>query len=181
MKQSKKFSIILLLILIISLLTSYSAFAYVYEGKKWPINNTLYKYNSNLPAGWQSSVYSAAGTWNGKSKFSLYYSTSANNVYGAANYGGYSGELGVTYVYSSGTKIVGANSDFNTYESWSTNPNSSQYDLQSNALHEFGHWLQLMDLYNNTSPVMYGYLDAGVTKRSLTTDDVNGIRYIYGQ
>ncbi len=78
---------------------------------------------------------------------------------------------------------------FNDYYQWSSgnNPGSNEYDIQSVAAHEFGHWLFLQDLYgdigdgvNDVSKVMCGRGNPGEMKRNLHNDDVAGIRWIYG-
>jgi len=56
-------------------------------------------------------------------------------------------------------------------------------DVQNIAAHEFGHNLNLGDLYDAGSRefTMYGYSSAGETKkRTLEGDDKSGIRFIYG-
>jgi matrixin len=47
-------------------------------------------------------------------------------------------------------------------------------------VHEFGHWLYLGD---NDDPfsVMYAYIGRGEMRRDLTQDDIDGIRYLYGE
>lgn len=177
---SKKFSVMVILFMILSFMMSTYAFAWSYAGYCWPTNNALYKYGNNLPSSYQTPVYTAAGTWNSDpADFSLYNDSSANNVWGAANYGSASGMLGITSISKSGTTVTGANSDYNTYYSWSTNPGPNEFDLESVALHEFGHWLVLKDIVHPSSAVMYHSLNPGQKKRSLTTDDSNGINYIY--
>ena len=70
----------------------------------------------------------------------------------------------------------------NTYYTWSTVGSGSAYDVQNALTHELGHWLSLGDetdsgSINNT---MYYSIALGETKkRTLETDDLNGINYIY--
>lgn len=63
---------------------------------------------------------------------------------------------------------------FNSKIAWKVN---SDYDLQTVAMHEFGHALG-MDHSTISSAVMYAYYNN--IKQSLTTDDVNGIQSVYG-
>src|SRR5262249_36016089 len=63
---------------------------------------------------------------------------------------------------------------FNTAQSFNI---GSTYDLQSVAEHEFGHALGLLHS-TNILAVMYGTYTS--TKTTLATDDINGIRAIYG-
>jgi len=182
----KKFPFYLILSLIMASMISQSVFAYNYVGIHWNINNALYNYRTTVPSSWQTAIYNAAATWNGKSKFSLYNSADASNIWGIANYGAYNGAVGVTAIYYNGFNwLTGCNTDFNSYYSLSTAPNSWEYDVQSIALHEFGHWLNLADEYNasDSANVLYGYTSPGAAsvKRYLTTDDINGIVNIYGK
>jgi hypothetical protein len=90
----------------------------------------------------------------------------------------------ITWIWSTGTKILEVDTNFNYKLNWSaanTCP-SDKYDVQSTATHEFGHWLMLDDLYSPSDyeKTMYGYTTLGATyKRSLHQDDIDGIRYIY--
>jgi len=61
---------------------------------------------------------------------------------------------------------------FNTYFSWVTNCSSSGMDVQTIALHEFGHVLAMDDLYDSScsSHIMYGYAYQGLCKRDPTVD-----------
>lgn len=63
----------------------------------------------------------------------------------------------------------------NTQVAWNVN---TTYDIRTVAIHEFGHSLG-MDHATITSAVMYAYYTG--TKQSLSTDDVNGLRSIYGE
>jgi len=66
---------------------------------------------------------------------------------------------------------------------WSDSGEAYRMDVQNIAAHEFGHNLVLADLYDSASRefTMYGYSSAGETKkRTLEQDDINGIRFLYG-
>lgn len=62
-------------------------------------------------------------------------------------------------------------------------PTSLEMDIWNVAIHEFGHFLLLNDLYGgaDAEKTMYGYISGGETKkRYLHADDISGIQYIYG-
>jgi len=67
------------------------------------------------------------------------------------------------------------------YWVWSTatTPDSDKVDVESVALHELGHVLGLGNV-TNTIPVMYESLAVGQTKRNLASDDIDGMKAIYG-
>jgi len=90
--------------------------------------------------------------------------------------------LATTYYSYSGSTLTDCDTVFNTYYSWSTSGQAGYYDVQNIATHELGHWLQLNDLYGggDTEKTMYGYSATGETKkRTLESDDLSGINYIY--
>lgn len=65
---------------------------------------------------------------------------------------------------------------------WSSTGASGTYDLQNIFTHEFGHWLQLGDLYNSSDSelTMYGYGATGETKKqTLGLGDTLGVQKIY--
>jgi hypothetical protein len=86
-----------------------------------------------------------------------------------------------TTVTESSGIISDCDTVFNEDENFSVGGDGGTYDIQTVALHEFGHWLCLLDLswFWNSSKVMYGAY-TGV-KTSLHQDDINGIIYIYGE
>jgi len=72
--------------------------------------------------------------------------------------------------------------DVNTTYAFSTSGASGTVDFQSCITHELGHLLGLNDLTgtSNSESTMYYKISMGDTKfRTLTTDDKNGIVYIY--
>ncbi|HGY90042.1 MAG TPA: matrixin family metalloprotease [Planctomycetes bacterium] len=63
---------------------------------------------------------------------------------------------------------------------WATNPNFSQFDIESVAVHEFGHALGMAhsDVVGAT---MYPSVSAGnIQNRTLEADDIAGVQSIYG-
>jgi hypothetical protein len=71
---------------------------------------------------------------------------------------------------------------FDEAETWSATGELDKFDIQNVGTHEVGHTLALGDLYDdaNSEETMYGFCLKGETKkRTLSTGDIEGIRYIY--
>lgn len=173
-------------------------FPWEYAGFCWPHPpnpNVSFYINENSPdcSNEASSVAAASLTWNAtEAKFSFNYAgpTTALTV-GRNGVNeiiwvnlGNTPTLAQTTIWHIGSSIIECDMEFNDYYTWSTavTPLANQYDVESTALHEFGHYLMLEDLYSPTdsAKVMYGYGSPGTTKRVLHSDDKAGIRAIYG-
>ncbi len=78
-------------------------------------------------------------------------------------------------------RVSAATITFNSSYTWSDLPvtPADSYDLWSNALHEMGH---VLGLFHSTAQgsVMSTSLTKGLQRRSLTDDDLAGIRSLYG-
>ena len=90
--------------------------------------------------------------------------------------------LARTMAYDVAGIIGEADIQINTKANWSTaNPTpAGSFDLQTVVLHEFGHTLELLDLYGNgdENKTMYGIYTG--LDRQLDKIDKDGIRWIYG-
>lgn len=94
--------------------------------------------------------------------------------------------VGVTFVWYSRVsgEILEVDTLFNKRRPWAIFANSPEcqsspeaYDLQNVATHEFGHWVGLDDLYDDSDRdlTMYGFSAGGeVKKRTLGTGDISG-------
>ncbi len=179
--------------------------SFSYGGIKWsgasPIINYLVNPNTNDCTGEEVAVRNAAATWNAvpDNNFVLNYA-GATGATAAGSNGvneimwrefGAPGTLAhaIYWFYSSNGTIVETDMEFNDYYTWSTDttPAPGTYDVETVALHELGHWLNLRDLYGNVSgypqdanDVMFGFGSSSATKRVLYADDEAGIRWIYG-
>jgi len=165
-----------------------------YDSKKWNATAVTYYINaSGGPSGSSSAIQSAANTWsNAGSRFVFQYGGTATsgfgydgiNVISFANLGSSTIIGQATYWFNSSGIIREADIQFNTQFPFSADPTptSNKMDLQTTALHELGHWLNILDLYgdNDSSKAMYGYGSYGVVKRILNSGDQSGIRWIYG-
>ncbi|MGC1721340.1 MAG: matrixin family metalloprotease [Isosphaeraceae bacterium] len=94
---------------------------------------------------------------------------------GAVNLG--TGALGETFLpppFNGGTVAGDIFLNSNPIATWNIN---SAYDLETVAIHEFGHALGLGESQITTA-CMYAYYNG--TKQSLTTDDIAGIQSVWG-
>ncbi len=170
-------------------------------GIKWLGSDPKCTYYVNAPdSNVRQSIITAAETWNlapGKKFNFLYFGNTYSNViqYNGKNeiiwgntYSPYA--LAEAQTWTTGDdfhgNIIEADIVYNENAEWSVNPNSAQYDIQTVALHELGHWLCLTDLYGNlqgypqdTHKVMFGIKGTGEIVHSLSPEDIAGIRYIY--
>jgi len=153
--------------------------AYTYNGYKWDSGTANWRFSIDFPDGYEQSVKNAANTWsNAGSSFTFNYRWwELSNKVDWTDLGDGS-TLGLTTVWYSGSSISKAVTDINSAKSWTTSPGASYppYDVETVALHEFGHWLSLGHS-SSSNAVMYAYYTG--TKRSLTQDDIDGIKYIY--
>lgn len=167
-----------------------------YGGVKWEgsFPKITYKINENLSGvtGEGSSIQSAMNSWTSAgANFNFVYggsSTATSSGYNEENsilFGSTSGSVATnSYWYDTESNII-VESDivFNsgTY-SFTTSGRAGTYDIESIAIHELGHSLNLRDLYGtaDNTRIMYGFGDTGEIKRSLSSGEVEGIKYIYG-
>ncbi len=169
-----------------------------YGGYKWyaasiPVG---FRVNPNTSdcSGEESAVAAAASTWNTNdngSAFSLsYQGTTSDGVPGSSdgkNICWWATDLpsgtpawNVVWVTSDPPdKIVEFDIEFNDDYAWSTD--GSAWDVETVALHEFGHALQLADVYGtaDSAKAMYGLGSSGQIKRTLHAGDTSGIFWIY--
>lgn len=94
--------------------------------------------------------------------------------------------LGVTFVWYSrvSREVLEVDTVFNKRHPWAIFPDAPEcqsspdaYDLQNIATHEFGHWVGLDDLFDNSDKdlTMFGFGAGGeVKKRTLGTGDISG-------
>jgi hypothetical protein len=157
--------------------------------------------NQWIPLNWVWPLKAGAITWtNDASNFAFVYKgriakwvswtqASIDNinviVRGALDPATYPNVLALNHVwyYTGSKEIIDSDIIFNTNYSWTVQGAAGAYDVQNIATHELGHSLQLDDLYwaYQSEKTMYGYAATGETKkRTLTWDDRNGIKFIYG-
>ena len=176
--------------------TRYYNVGFSTTGLSWKSSSVSYLVNPNCPgvgsAAALADVQAAMATWNA-SGTSFRYNYSGTTALAAQTgtsdglneifwSGGFSdpGYLAwnVTW-YDPATSII-SESDvvFNNSASalWFDGASPNTVDVQSVALHEIGHTLQINDQYSNTSKVM-GALVLGTARRVLTQSEIDGARY----
>lgn len=176
------------LVLLVSTLLPSRAAAYSYAGMKW--SQGYANFNLDI-AGWDpNQIITPSYAWtDAGARFyfkyrgnSIYHGGDGQNTVTRFKLG--SSALAVTYIRWSGSSVVEVDTVINMdYSNWSSTGQAGYYDIQNVMTHEFGHWLVLKDLYNwitDGQKTMYGSAGTGETKkRSLESDDINGIRAIY--
>ncbi len=181
-----------------------------HDDQYWPGDHPIVYYyvneNTSDCTGEGAAVQAAAETWNHTlASFQFRHAGSHRNTQTSRNSRNEimwgvteSNALAVTHTWvkyvfddpkrsSAGYQLIECDMVFNDRAAnWSTNPSVSEADVQSIALHEFGHFLSLTDIYGDigdneydAAKVMYGYSDGSTLKRSLHPDDIAGIHWIY--
>ncbi|UCF42245.1 MAG: IPT/TIG domain-containing protein [Planctomycetota bacterium] len=176
-----------------------AADCYIYGGQKWfgtsPVVSYRINENTSDCVGEGAAVRRAADTWNDVgANFEFRYDGSCSSTGASQNYINcitwgtvLSGAVAETtsWFYPSTGEIVECDIVFNDPGyTWNSEgpPASWEWDIESVALHEFGHWLRLEDLYDVADKlrVMYWQRSAGFVIRELCECDCDGMCHIYG-
>jgi hypothetical protein len=182
------------------------AWAYGLTGYRWGGTSATYNINNAFADSFRAAFWSSAGAWNtAGSRFRFNYgniTTRNPNIYigyisdgysdiGHVNAGDTAGRIAKSNGWLSGNTFTESDTTFNTYYPFTTVGTPNSNDVQDIMTHEFGHWLRLNDVYaHRTQPsycdysyeaTMCGYFVNNETnKRSLESDDTDGIKAIYG-
>ncbi len=164
-------------------LTSYNQF--VTLPFRWPNSSIPVSYWVNASSDRNAHVQASANTWsNAGANFSFNYRGTHSRSGGAYmnnknevmwNDLNTNTALAVATIWTANDIILEADMTFNTRFSWSTD-GWYGYDVQTVALHEYGHWVGL-DHSPSSESIMY-YSNRG-TQRYLHSSDIAGIRHIY--
>lgn len=175
---------------------------YKLMGYKWNSLPVKYYINPSNPQGLTEdfvmwTIYNSAETWDAATSKELFENSiniDYSATYGIQDYknsiafGAYpdNGVIAVTSVWFTriGKQIVEFDQLYNTYYSWGNADNGwVEMDLQNIATHELGHAVGLDDIYTTScdTVTMYGYADWNdISKRTLESADVTGLRSMYG-
>ena len=202
----KKYVFLVIYLIVLSIFSAGFVFAYVIN--KTATGNVIdWTYNKNPMGedyvvmencldctGVATAMQKAAATWNNvgaKFKFTFGGTTTGVDApkfdgincirWSSTGFDDPSTLAATTWWFNSTTgDILECDCVFNENYTWSTaalTP-SGQFDVETVMLHEFGHFLTLG---HSTPPaVMQPSVPSGTQRRTLTTDDINGIKAIYG-
>jgi len=167
----------------LSIITPRTVYAHALELCRWDPSTPYAGYNlSGVRSAWRGEIIEAASKWNDASSgWNFYIDFYSANEFVERNLG---------YAYGEGSTITDqetyspyylfeADTRINTYYTFNID---SDVDIQTVALHEFGHWLSLDDTtgwLDNRYEVMYYTYNA--IKQTLLTGDIAGIQSIYGE
>ncbi len=159
------------------------------SGASWPDYYANYTIDSTtIPAtDWVNSINSAANTWTNVTPSHFVFNNLAgtNNVISEGSLAD-PDQLALTSVYATSTtpitKVITVFSDTKPFDTGNP-PTSGNYSVENVMTHEFGHWLYLVDNYDEPNcgeVTMYGYISTGETKKtSLESADENAINWQY--
>ena len=176
----------------------FAQYSYQYSGERWTGNSVTYHINNDMQtiyatqADFENAIDSAEAQWNNAGAY-FQFEKGADVPYDPGTEPPGTFQVGYitlinsdTTAYTSVTTVNGELSQVETYFNYqyefAANPNSNQLDIWTEAAHEFGHWLSLLDEVTVPQDVMYEDMTYGDTsRRHLASDDQNGIIYIYGR
>ncbi len=149
-------------------------------GKRFFVNDTL----ANC-AGALQAVINAAQTWNSVANANFYFEYGGRTTVSEGTGNGINEiiwkplDYDTAFTYTAGVvgrpfEISECDIYINSNYPWSIN-GSTNYDVQSIATHEFGHWLFLSDLYGEKNQVKV----MGKRQRILAPADIEGLRWLY--
>ena len=160
--------------------------AYTLLGFLWPVGTDVAFYinaNTSQVADEETAVRNAANSWSQINPSGLRLSYSGSTSMTTYSYNGLNtvcwenqgaiSTLATAWIWYSGNTILETDMVFNDYHNWSTS--GSNYDIETVALHEFGHWV---GLDHSSTGIMYAYY-SGI-QRTIDSDARNGFTAMYG-
>lgn len=159
-------------IFFISVLYTSSVFAFTTGPYRVDAKSASYKWGSNITSTYKTAWENAANDWYNVDNAAFYYSSSSSNIVNARSISGDNAYGTIYYQTTSGNKLRKFKVEINT--SKCTNGTIAR----STSGHEIGHALGLGDLTSGTA-IMNGNRNRS-SIYTPQTDDVNGVRYVYG-
>lgn len=135
---------------------------------------------SGQQAAVEQAIQNAAAEWSKAARLSIVYNSGASYSV-TANWLS-STFLGITYYGTSGSTLQSVRTEMTTNSAWMPwHLNATQPDVYKVMLHEFGHWLTLLDHPQNMWDGAYGaVMWYGAEKSALYIDDKEGATNMYG-
>ncbi len=140
-------------------------------GHKWPGAYGPYITDGSISDDWRLAIAAAAGLWSNTPGRCFWFITdiASDNLISAGDYGN-AGDAYDAFTlphYGSDMTITGESMTFNTNASisWSTSGDDGYFDVETAALHEFGHWLDFMDDLSNSYSTMFNGYNGGVNRK----------------
>jgi hypothetical protein len=158
------------------LATTSVVYAHLWSGNKWGSSQT--SYHLNTP--WNSSITAAGTTWNNAPGSFALAPTGNTAVPGYVTTKDFRTDPNLPDNWTGATALSGAptitraTTYLNSALTWYTNGNWP--DVQTVALHEFGHWVEFNDSCTVTASVMCA---TGTVKRSLNSHDTTEVQAVY--
>ncbi|RQD74339.1 MAG: hypothetical protein D5R97_08040 [Candidatus Syntrophonatronum acetioxidans] len=170
----------------------YLEVSYGFIGHQWPLRMVpFYIDRGDKPGEYMTPLLRAANTWS-MGGGDLYFHFQGETTAGAREDGknviaftdlNNDYLVGRARLYYVGDNIVEADIELNQGADYNLGGScpSHQVDLESVALHEIGHWLDLTDLYgtNDREKVMYGYTEKGRVLRDLSWAEREAVSELY--
>jgi hypothetical protein len=148
----------------------------------WDSEHVGYTIDNAFTSSYQSSIHAAADAWTeAGADFDYYWSVNSDNKIYYQSLGNPLGTC-TRYIYSGTTRLSKWTIKINSDKSWSTsNPcPDDYYDIQSTLTHELGHGVGLGHSSERWATMWPTGYDGTTWKRTLHSDDENGIIAIYG-
>lgn len=167
----KKILMYLCAALAIVLCTS-SVFAFSTGSYRVDAKNASYTWGSDITSTYKTAWENAANDWYNVDNVTFYYSSSSSNIVNARSISGDSAYGTIYYQTTSGNKLQKFKVELNTLKC--TNGTIAH----STSGHEIGHALGLADLTSGTA-----IMNKNRNRSSIytpQTDDIDGVKYVYG-
>jgi len=163
--------------------------SYVYNNHRWTGASPVVNYYIKHDAGADNitAIQNSTNSWNAAgANFTLNYAGTHTNTdisFNGINEIVWGNEDAMTLACAylqmdGGGNITECDIRFNKNKTWINDTPPTNHDVETIALHEFGHWLCLE--HNDIPEAVMYYIANMASKRSLHNDDASGIRNIYG-